>query len=334
MTTMPVPTSDTKCYDNTRVSEYKTCPRKFFIRHELGWRPTGTGAALVFGSSWHNGQDIIWGWGKKFDKEDLAGLAYQAFVKTWTDEGFPEYPTLEQAGYMAPRTPQIAYEMINNYIDTRWKMIQLTDVVAIEQPFAVPIPDMPGHFYIGKLDKVVDYNGQRLILEHKSTTAYATIGNFRTDYVESWFMSAQVKGYEFGGSLYYGNVDAIWVDAALVHKKVHNAFKFIPVSHNFVLLQEWLDGTKAWIKQISAEQDMYHSVKKLLPGMFKKNEESCFGKYGACPYIDICRTQADPSVLEEAPPGFVKDIWEPFSILGLDKLIKENKVEAENGTQD
>jgi hypothetical protein len=236
--------------------------------------------------------------------------------------------TMEQANYMAPRTPQIAYEMYIEYIAARWKMIQLCTVIAVEQPFAVPLPGIDGHWYIGKLDKVVDYNGQRLILEHKSTTAYATIGNFRTDYVESWFMSAQVKGYEFGGTLYYGNVDAVWVDAALVHKKVHNAFKFIPVSHNSTLLGEWLDGTIAWIKIISAEQEKFKQEGKLLPGMFKKNEESCFGKYGPCPYIDICRTQADPSVLGEAPPGFVHDVWEPFSILGLDKLVEAAKVEA------
>lgn len=321
MTTLP--TADTKCYDNTRVSAWKVCPRMYFIRHELGWRPTGTGIPLVFGSSWHNGQDIVWSWAQKFGQQDLAALAYQAFVKKWTEEGFKENLTLEEANFMAPRTPQIAYEMYIEYIKARWNMLQNVAVVAVEQPFAVPIPDIPNHWYIGKLDKVVDYNGQRLILEHKSTTAYATIGNFRTDYVESWFMSAQVKGYEFGGSLYYGGIDAVWVDAALVHKKVHNAFKFIPISHNFTLLQEWLDGTKQWIKEMSAEQDKYRHEGRLLPGMFKKNEESCFGKYGACPFIDICRTVADPSMLEEPPPGFVKDIWEPFSILGLDKLVKE-----------
>ena len=95
------------------------------------------------------------------------------------------------------------------------------------------------------------------------------------------------------------------------------------MAHNYTLLEEWLNGTKAWVQQISAEEERYKAEGKLLPGMFKKNEESCFGKYGACPFIDICRTQADPSQLKEPPPGFLHDPWEPFSILGLDKLVNQ-----------
>jgi PD-(D/E)XK nuclease superfamily len=316
----------TKCYDNTRISAYKTCPRSYFIRHVLGWTGIGTGLALVFGSAWHNAQDVIWEYGKKIDHRDLGELAAQAFNKTWTAEGLPVDIPLESEGYYAPRTPLIAREMLEGYIESRGKMIMNSEVVAIEQPFAVPIPGMPGHWYIGRLDKVVDFNSQRLVLEHKSTTAYATQGNFRTDYVDSWFMSAQVKGYQFGAGLYYGNVNAVWVDAALVHKKVHNAFKFIPIAHNYTLLSEWLEGTKQWVREISQEEEDYRGVGELTPGMFKKNEESCFGKYGACPYIDICRSVADPSKLTEVPGGFVKSYWEPFSILGLEKLL-----ENENG---
>lgn len=323
MTTLPTVAQKNKCYDNTRISAYKVCPRSFFIRHLMHWRPAGTGQALIFGLSWHDGQDIVWGQAKNFNQRDLSELAFMAFSKTWEENGLDPNPDLDTANMWAPRTPQIAFEMYFNYTLKHWKMLQGCEVIGIEQPFAVPIPQMPGHWYIGRLDKAVGWNGQNLILEHKTTTAYATIGNFRTDYLDSWFMSSQVKGYQFGGSLYYESIDGVWVDAALVHKKVHDAFKFIPISHNFTLLEEWLSGTRAWVQQISDEEERYKAEGKLLPGMFKKNEESCFGKYGPCPFIDICRTQADPSRLEEPPPGFVYDKWEPFSVLGLDKLVAQ-----------
>jgi hypothetical protein len=316
-----LPTTDTKCYDNTRISAYKTCPRSYLLRHILHWRPEGTATALIFGLSWHDAQDVVWEYAKKFSHDELAGVAALAFNKTWQDNGMPTEIPLEMLGRYEPRTPGIAHEMLYEYIGTRWKILQDCDLVAVEQPFAVPIPGMANHWYIGRLDKVVDYNAQRLVLEHKTTTAYATIGNFRTDYVDSWFMSAQVKGYQFGGGLFYGDVNAVWVDAALVHKKVHNAFKFIPVSHNFTLLSEWLDGTKAWISQISQEEDHFAAEQRLLPGMFKRNDESCFGKYGACPYIDICRSIPDPTQLDEAPAGYVVEKWEPFNVLGLNKMV-------------
>ncbi len=323
MSDLPTTDQRAKCYDNTRISGYKTCPRLYFIRHILGWRPVGTGIALIFGLSWHDAQDIVWGHAHKFKMSDLAELASMSFNKTWEENNLPVDIPLESEGYYLPRTPSIAREMLHQYCYTRERMLLGAQVVAIEQPFAVPMPDMPGHWYIGRLDKVVDYNGQRLVLEHKTTTAYATLGNFRTDWVDSWFMSAQVKGYQFGAGLYYGNVNAVWVDGALVHKKVHDAFKFVPVAHNFILLKEWIEGTKTWIKQISDEEETYKREGKLIPGLFKKNDESCFGKYGACAFIDICRSLADPSELEEPPAGFVHEPWEPFSILGLEKLVAE-----------
>jgi len=328
MTIIPIellPSGPQKCYDNTRISGYKTCPRSYFIRHKLGWRPTGTGIALIFGLSWHEAQDAIWGLKDKYRGADLAALGSAAFDLKWEELGMPVDIPLEKETFYSPRTPSIAHEMLHSYCDVRGSILRDSEVVAIEQPFAVPIPNLPDHWYIGRLDKVIDYNGTRLVLEHKSTTAYATQGNFRPDYVDSWFMSAQVKGYQFGAGLYFGNINAVWVDAALVHKKVHDAFKFIPVAHNFILLEEWLQNTVKWITEISAEEDLYAKEGKLLPGMFKKNDESCFGKFGACSYIDICRTIADPSVLPEPPVGFVHEVWEPFSILGLEKLVAETK---------
>lgn len=321
-------TSSSKCYDNTKISSYKECPRRYFIRHILHWTPhVKIALALTFGSSWHDAQDVVWGHAKKFSKNDLWELAGMAFVKTWTDAGLPEHLSLEQQNDYAPRTPAVAKEMLYNYIDQRWDMLQQINVLAIEQPCAVPLPNVENTFYVGRLDKVFEWDtgriNQRIIGEHKSTTAYATQGNFRPEYVESWSVSSQVKGYQFMGNLFYGRIDGVWVDAALVHRKVHDAFKFIPESHSFVILQEWILNTEGWVKQIVKEEEAYKEKGELLPGMFKKNEESCYGKYGACAFIDICRTIADPSKVT-IPPNFVVEKWEPFDELGLAKLVKEN----------
>lgn len=324
MSQFPTPEAATRCYDNTKISQYKTCPRSYFLRHVMHWNVVGTALPLIFGLSWHDAQDIVWKHAKKFSPQDLTELSFMAFEKKWQEEGLEVKLSIEQLDFYAPRTPQIAKEMLYNYIDKRWRMLQESDVIAIEQPMAVPVPGMDGYWYIGRLDKVIWYGAQKLIIEHKTTTAYAVQGNFRTDYVESWFMAAQVKGYQFAGSLFYENVDAVWVDAALVHRKIHDGFKFIPIAHNFILLEEWLGNTKRWIQEIATEEIRFQREGKLLPGMFRKNEESCFGKYGACPFIDICRTIPDPTQLDGPPPGYKHEKWEPFSVLGLDKIVKEN----------
>lgn len=318
-------TNSSICYDNTRLSAYKECPRQYFLRHVLGWTVDygRTATPLIFGGAWHEGLDVIWKHAKspKVNLNILTELASDQFNKYWTANGFPDTPSAIEAENLAPRTPMIAKEMYYNYARSRWDFLQKMELIAIEQPFAVPLPRLENTWYVGRLDKVFEFNGQRLVGEHKSTTAYAIQGNFRQDYVDSWYASSQVKGYQFGASIYFNGVDGVWVDAALVHKKVHDAFKFIPVSHHEELLHEWLHVTETWATMVTEATRQFTSgipVAKCFP----KNEDSCFGKYGTCPFLDICRTIPDPTNLDGPPVGFKQEKWEPFSILKLDKLIQ------------
>ena len=321
------PKNSSECYDNTKISGYKVCPRSYFIRHVLGWRSEGTANPLVFGLAWHNAMDVVWQYAKTCDRHTLVQLAHGAFTDEWAAWGFPVDMSLEANERFSPRTPGIAKEMLWGYVNDvkRTRMLDDADLLSAEQPIAVPMPGLENCWYVGRLDKAIRYAGQTLILEHKTTTAYATVGNFRSDYVDSWYASSQVKGYEFCGSMYYPSLDGVWVDAALVHKKVHDAFKFIPISHSYPLLSEWLKDTAEWITRIRNEERMFEDAGELVQGCFPKNEESCFGKYGSCPFLDICRSTADPSKLDGVPGGYVKETWEPFSILGLDKLIQQDK---------
>ncbi len=312
-------------YDNTKLSAYKVCPRSYFIRHVLGWRSDGTANPLVFGLGWHNAMDAVWEHATKLPQSSLVELGYANFCATWEENGFRVNLSLEEMEDFSPRTPGIAKEMLHGYVTKNARMLQEATLIAGEKPFAVPIPSIEDTWYVGRLDKVIEYNTQILVLEHKTTTAYALKGNFRDDYVNSWYSSSQVKGYEFAASLYYPGLDGVWVDAALVHKKIHDAFKFIPVNHNVTLLLEWLEDMKQWVTRIQVEEAKFEVEGELKPGMFPRNEESCFGKYGHCPFLDICRTVSDPSKLNGAPPGYVHEVWSPFDTLGLDKLIQEKK---------
>lgn len=316
-------------YDNTRLSDYKECPRKYFIRHVLGWTVDygRVAAPLIFGGSWHEGQDVIWRHAKKVDPATLVDLAHDQFMKHWIEAGYPASITSIEMENLGARTPMVAKEMYWHYVQQRWSMLQRCEVLAVEQPFAVPLPGLPDHWYVGRMDKVVQDQNQRLVLEHKTTTLYRINGNFDPQYIESWYSSSQVKGYEFGGSLYYGGVDGVWVDCALVHKKVHDAFKFVPVAHHMSLLEEWITTTVTWTKEVTEATERFNAGESVQT-TFKKNEDSCYGKYGPCPFLEICRTIADPTKLDGPPPGFKEERWEPFNILGLDKLVQqENKDE-------
>ena len=268
----------------------------------------------------------MWEHANELKGGDLVHETMLRFLDTWSDEGMPINPSLDEIEKLGARTPGIAAEMYSNYIDARASILRDAKLLSNEKPFAVPMPYINDTWYVGRLDKAVEYNGNRLVIEHKTTSEYSIKYSFQPNYVESWDVSPQIKGYQYGGTLTYGSIDAVWIDAALVHKKIHNAFTFIPIAHHSVLLKGWILNTNNWIQSIEYDRAVLNEQEGRLENRcFRVNEESCYGRYGPCPFLEICRTTDDPSALKSAPNGYVEDRWEPFDILKLNELIQEEK---------
>lgn len=320
-------------YDNTQLSTFKECPRKYYLRHIRGFTGSGTSMPLVFGGAWHNAMDVVWSNYGKVPNDQLARLSMKAFNLKWTEEGLPEPTelTLEQLESYGARTPMVAAEMIYNYINARKQTFENSTfkLNAVEQPFAVPIyPDSTNHWYIGRLDKVFQLNGSRIIGEHKTTSDYKIDGGFKTGWLDSWSPSSQIEGYMFAGNMYYedGGVRYVWVDGALVHKKVHDAFKFIPLAANLSSLDGWLWEARDWIERINTEkaklsESANTNGNQLLA--FPRNTDSCTGKYGPCTFKRLCSNVTNPAKLETAPETYIVKFWSPFELLGIDKLGKD-----------
>jgi hypothetical protein len=331
-------TRQSSYFDNTKVSTYKECPRKYLLRHVLDWtiesgyQLDGEGSAilkapaLVFGGAWHEGMDAMWA-AQGHSTSVKAQVAMQAFIDHWTEAGYPAELTMEQQDGLGARTPGVAHEMFYNYAIAREGMLEECEVIAIEQPVAMPFPNLEDTWYIGKLDKVFRWNGIH-IGEHKTTSMYAIKGNFQPDWTDSWGSSSQVKGYQMVGGLYHEDLQDVWVDGALVHKKVHDAFKFVPVQHSLPLLQEWIVDTGRWITEIQRELKEFREVGDLSKGTFRRNEDQCFGKYSRCPFLNICSTTSDPTKLKAPPAGYTIEKWEPFDELGIDRLVGEGDDKA------
>ncbi len=330
-----------KLYDNTRLSAAKTCLRLFYFRHRRHWRPDGTGIKLVFGSSWHAGQDQIWPHlNRGASEEETLKLAILAFDEKWTEGGFPgisEWSLADSERY-SPHTPGVAAEMLLNYIKHRGAFIRDIELLAVEMPFAVPLtldqgPSAP--LAIGRTDKVIRLTRPTLGLragvwgiEHKTTAWYKKDGGFRSEWMESFSPNSQIDGYVHQLNMNYENARGILVDGALVHKTVHDKFKFIPCDRLLEQLDAWLNETLYYIKQIE-EQDNALSLQRMkgisekVPFLqaFPKNTESCAGKYmQVCAYRDLCRFNPNPEKLVEPPMGYIEEEWSPFDVLKLEKI--------------
>ena len=314
-------------YDNTMISGARECLRKYYFRHIKNWRGKGTALPLTFGLSWHDAMDRVWGLAdsNKSDME-ILDIAHNAFIETWCEDGLPHPDNLpfEKEQDMRPRTPGIAREMLHNYIAARRHMIAHVKIVAIEQPFAVPIYKNKDVMYIGRLDKVFENNSGIIIGEHKTTSFYAKESGFRNEFVNSFSPNSQVDGYLHAGHMIYGkDLKSVWVDAALVHKTVHDKFKFIPVDRLITQLDAWLADTKNWIEiiEIHLQKLADSRVGKSVGYMtaFPKNTNACYNFMKPCAYMDVCKFVADPDNME-MPDNFIEEKWVPFDILKIEKL--------------
>lgn len=316
-------TRNSQYFDNTKISCYKECPRKYFLRHVMHWTVdySRKAPALVFGGAWHEGMDAIWS-SQGEPNEDKVERAVSAFRTHWEENEYTFKLSLEEAEELGARTPGVAHEMFFSYCVARERLLEEATVHSIEQPIAMPFPELEDTWYVGKLDKVFSWNGYQHIMEHKTTTAYAIKGQFQPDWVESWSSASQVKGYQMVGSVYYPKLQDVWIDGALVHKKIHDAFKLVPVSHSWPLLQDWIGDTKQWITRIQTDLQKY-ADEGMSSGAFPRNEDQCFGKYSKCPFLSICSTTPDPTQLDGVPIGFREEKWEPFEVCRLDKIAKD-----------
>lgn len=325
-------------FDNTRISDFRKCERLFYFRHERDWVQSTKSAALAFGSGWHSGMDVVW----KILSEDpgietlsLAAEAVKAFDKTFSEEGWPTTNeflelSMEEQKRISPRTPLIAMEMFYNYIEHRRGFItNECELLAIEEPFAVQIdPARDDLLYVGRLDKVVRLvrSGKVVCIEHKTTTSYKKDGGpFRADFMDSFSPNSQVDGYTHAGKMKYGpSFKGIYIDAALVHAQVHDGFRLIPIERSREQLEGWLWQTHVRINQIGENKQALGEARLLnmrppyLPA-FPQKTEACT-LYGNCPYMDLCKSEANPEMWDETPDGYKTSHWSPFNEIDLERI--------------
>lgn len=317
-----------RLYDNTRLSDFKRCPRLFYYRHVRNWRRDGTRVALAFGSAWHSAMEVVWAMliANERPNNEVAEVAMTAFIDTWTREGMPAPADIdyEQEQELSPRTPGNALEMIHAYIETRSPQLRSgeLELISVERPFAVPLdPNDPTLFYVGKIDKIVRTKSKWRAIEHKTTTAYSKGSKFRGSFVDSFSPNSQVDGYLYAlHMLSPGAVDGVWVDAALVHK-TEQGFKFIPIDRQLEQLDSWLWETRSWIDQVEANKARLEETgtqDRYMPA-FPKNTNSCHDFNTSCSYLDLCKAWSNP-VGKPLPPGFVEDKWDPLEHLNMEQL--------------
>ncbi len=323
----------TNFHDNTRISDHLRCNRLYYYRHRRGWVPTKIAMPLVFGSCWHAGQDILWKAVKKGHDDDVVvSLAMDAFFELWSEKynlpGFHDM-TDDEVATVGIRNLDTATGMYEGYVKARRSLIESMELLHVERPFAVPLwPDDASTMYIGRLDKEVLWNGRVWAVEHKTTTEYKKDGYFKASFIDGFNPNRQIDGYLHALHMEHGDkAKGVLIDAALVHKTVHEGFRLIPIEKTVEASDEWLWETQEEISNVKQnrlrEEALEGSNLPFMPA-YPKNTQYC-SHYSGCPYLDICKGAQNPMSIQEPPMGYKEEFWEPFDELGLKEVLTEEK---------
>jgi len=301
-------------YDNTRVSTFRSCPRKYYYRHVRHWTAPEVEIPLIAGTAWHKGMDEIW-------QGHGADKASQAWAESMETAGVnlndPAFGLEEIRNFGTFKA------MFQNYEDQRAQFLSEIELIACERPFAVPLGPTATTYYIGRLDKVFHWKNRIYVAEHKTTSWYKKDGGFRPIWINSFSPNSQIDGYLFGGHMMWPDeFKQVLVDAALVHKTVHDCFRFIPIDRKLDALNLWLYETVQWTNQIEINTDFLEKHEGTFPNSFSKsrnfmacfprNTDACTAFNRECLYREPCIAWPDPSIMG-LPRGFIEEKWEPFS---------------------
>lgn len=295
-------------WDSTSLSNYVTCPRKYFYTNLQGWQSEIRSAHLIFGGHYAAALE-------QYHKHRAAGVDYDDAVRTvlrdlllasWEGRKFHE----DGSPVVGSGKPQEFFHNIKSrdtlvrsviwYLD-QFKDDAMPTVIlqdgraAVEYSFALELSD--NYIYCGHIDRLVEYSGGVYVQDQK-TTGTVVSAKFFSDFSPDY----QMSGYTWAGQIIFDiPVSGVVIDAAQI------AVGFTRFSRGFVprpipVLEEFRHEVLHWIA--AANRD--HAA-----GEYPMNRKSC-GNYGGCEFRSIC--SALP-VHREAllAASFVKrDRWDPL----------------------
>lgn len=264
-----------KIFDNTMLSAYRQCPRKFYWQIVRGAVPRTTATALQFGLAWHKFLELYY---EGASMEKAYAEAAQLIVNPDTK-----------------RNATMLWEICKLYVE-RWKK----DDFVVERTELGFTLELDGFLYGGRIDGIARMNNsnERFVLEHKTASR---MGPF---YFNQWHLSSQVRGYVYGLASLLDGVSGVLMNVAYIAKKP-DLFRE-PIRIPPVVLEDW---------RRSAVDTMLNIAKSFKSGVWAQHSDGCETKYGLCPYASLCMMKQNYKEIEIPPYEFKFQRWAPYENL-------------------
>lgn len=279
-----MPTTIPREVDYTSLSTFLVCRKKYYWRIVRGITGKIPPLAAEFGRCIHLALDV---WHKEHNLENAIKIFESNFVEDPSDE---------------KRTLAVGRKLLSLYAEKYAH--EGFKVLAFEQEFSVPIPNTD-HLLIGRIDKIIDWDGAIMIMDHKTTSRLGY------EYFFKIRPNMQFDGYIWASrSIGYPTCNGILLDALLVAKGLtipSQLSRLTPLARctDFRTdkdLERYISNLQAIIRDLKLCYDTNE---------WYENTESCCD-FIECPYRRICKEEQDlhERIIEM---DFKVEPWSPHS---------------------
>jgi hypothetical protein len=319
--------------DNSSLERFTTCPRsaEYYICNKR--ESSEDRVALGFGKRIHTILETRYKFHPNVVPPRLSADVGGAEVGTGArmfaaaQAAFADFlpPTEEEYRNFSTATDLItAYN--NHYPIEAFEVLQLpSGLPAIEVPFAVPLGEITVNspmwvrspkgevaekqvgtikiIWTGKIDLIYRREGRIYIMDHKTTSMMGP------NYFKEFDLSSQVYGYLWAAAkLLNQPIAGFIVNALAVRKQTKTGKRFeferYPIPGDDFLVAEWIEDTLHIIS------DFIEMAKR---AYFPKHTKWCVGKYGLCPYIQVCQLPEHSKETILMSGNFKTVEWDPLN---------------------
>ena len=183
-------TKRTVKYTTSMVKCFKQCRKKYFLEYVEGLKPLKTPQALHLGTLYHKGLEML-----------LSGAAIPDITAALEDS--QRQACVEQLIDYDPIPVGVAIEMVKAFY--RESGYQKWDIESVEQKFEVSTGY--GKYLTGKIDAVIRADGKTFLVEHKTTSCWASDG---AEYLHNLLWDEQSTNYIYAYTRMAGEVHGVF----------------------------------------------------------------------------------------------------------------------------
>lgn len=263
-------------WDATSLSLADTCLRKYEYRMIDGWGSRHLSVHLRFGQHYATALEHFYKHLALGDDWDTAlrKVVHEALIDTW-DGRSDESPGQPWDSLDANKTRETLIRSIvwytEQFHDDAATIVMIDGKPAVEHSFLLPVDN--DILFSGHLDRLVEYSGNVMVMDQKTTKSTIT-----SNYFDQFHPNHQMSMYTFAGkAVLTSDVKGVIIDAVQVavgFSRYERGMTF----RTDTQLNEWYDDT---MNLIERARNAAHEKR------FPMNPTSC-NNYGGCEFRSVC----------------------------------------------